>query len=819
MAVVFAVHSSVPGRVRFIVEGLYMSRQLKHRLESGLRRLKGVVKATASTISGKVLVQYDPNMEMERVAGFIQDLLKEPTPVAGHHPDDFTGLSAGESGFEGDSPWKEAITSKLKRLRFWADKPPEAPWTVWETDRILEILETDLKRGLSSEDAAERLSRYGANVLPECAGRSKWRIFIDQFKSLPVALLAAAAGVSIITGGFLDAAVIMGVVVANAIIGYFTESSAEDTINSLRDNLDPTALVVREGREVELGAEALVVGDVVILKPGAYVSADCRVVEAGHLSLDESALTGESLPVSKTGNPLPELRASVAEQENMVFMGTLVTGGQGLAVVTATGRFTEIGKLQSLLDLTEAPKTPIERQLAQVGDHLVIACMGICGLVFLVGFLRGQGILSMVRTSIALAAAAVPEGLPAAATTTFALGVNRMREHNVLVRNIEAVETLGAVQVVCLDKTGTITHNRMSVRRLFAGGEEIEVRDDSFTKDGVAIDPIKSGAKKLIRTGVLCNESEINGRDRVNGWQLNGSPTENALIQLALSAGFQVDKIRNRYKRTEISHRAENRLFMTTLHTKKSGRRFMAMKGSPMEVLNMCTTQYVSGEVKLLTESDRKSIIQANERMSDQALRVLGVAYYKSESDAPEPEEKDLVWLGLIGMADPIRDGVTELIQTFHRAGIDTVMITGDQKATACAVARELGLSRNGPLVVVDVSESNHSDSEDWAGPGGKAHVYARVSPAQKLGIVRALQEAGLVVAMTGDGINDSPALKAAEVGVAMGRGRHQCGPGRGRPGARRRRPGKAGGRPAGRPDNPEEYQEIGPFLPFDQHE
>ena len=781
MAVVYAVHSGVPGRTRFKVAGLYLSGPLQEWIESGLRRVKKVFKASASKTTGNVLVHYESDLEESVLEQILKDLVEkfesasrsnpEASISTGRHPDDHSALRLAEpesfSGFH----WPESIKSQMQRLRLWPADPPQGPWPLMERQAVLETLDTDPETGLSLPEAAERLRLYGANTLSEAGLRSKWSIFFDQFKSLPVALLGAAAGVSLCTGGIIDAAIIFGVVAANAVIGYITESGAEKTINSLRDKLDPETQVIREGKTMEIPAEGLVVGDIMVLKPGVYVSADCRLLIAGNITLDESLLTGESMPVSKTSAPLREPQNSLAEQNNMVFMGTLVTGGQGLAVVVATGAGSELGKLQAMLDQTQSPKTPIEKQLARVGDQLVLMCLAICGAVFLIGFLRGQGFLSMLRTSIALAAAAVPEGLPAAATTTFALGIKRMREDKVLIRNLEAVETLGSVQVICLDKTGTITHNRMSVTKFYAGGREIDFKNGTFLLNGREVESLRPDLRSLIRTSVLCNESCIDGGDRQNGWVLNGSPTENALIEMALASGLEVEGIRGKYQQTGINHRAENRLFMTTLHTRKNGGRMLAVKGSPEKVLEMCTSQKAGGQRVSLAETDRNDILRANQKMADQAMRVLGVAYAKYTPPEEPRGEQNLTWLGLIGMADPIRDGVRELIADFHRAGIETVMITGDQKATAYAVARELGLSRNGGLGVVDVSELSGENDGEFLKHSGKAQVYSRVSPAQKLSVVQELQRAGLVVAMTGDGVNDSPALKAAEVGIAMGRG------------------------------------------------
>ena len=389
--------------------------------------------------------------------------------------------------------------------------------------------------------------------------------FFEQFNSLPVALLGAAAGLSVVTGGLVDAVLIVGVVVANAFIGYKTESESEKTIRSLQTLVRPAALVIREGRLSEIPSEEVTLGDLLVLRPGTYVAADARLIEANHLSVDESALTGESLPVTKNTRALERDNIPLGDRVNLVFMGTLVTGGEGLAVVVATGSYTEIGLIQSLIGEATSPETPLERQLGQLGDQLVLICCGVCGVVFVMGFMWGFGWLEMLRTSICLAAAAVPEGLPAAATTTLALGIRDMRKHHVLIRHLNAVETLGSVQTVCLDKTGTITRNQMVVLQIFAGMRTIKVADGQFLGPDGPVPPFAcEELEQLLQVSVLCNEIEIyqEGGDYV----LRGTSTEGALVHLAILVGLDIADLRRRYPLLRTNHRSENRLFMGTLH-------------------------------------------------------------------------------------------------------------------------------------------------------------------------------------------------------------------------------------------------------------
>ena len=583
-----------------------------------------------------------------------------------------------------------------------------------------------------------------------------------------MALLGAAAGLSIFTGGLADAVLIAGVVVINAFIGYKTESESEKTIRSLQTLVRPAALVLREGRLREIPSEEVTPGDLLVLRPGTYVAADARLVEANHLSVDESALTGESLPVIKDTRPLKKEHIPLGDRINLVFMGTLVTGGEGLAVVVATGIYTEIGLIQSLIGEAASPETPLERQLGQLGNQLVLLCGGVCGVVFVMGFMWGFGWLELLRTSICLAAAAVPEGLPTTATTTLALGIRDMRKHHVLIRHLNAVETLGSVQTVCLDKTGTITRNQMSVLQIFTGMRTIKVADGRFLGPAGTIPPFASEElEQLLKVSVLCNEIEIyqEGGDYV----LRGTPTEAALVHLAILVGLDVTDLRRRYPLLKVNHRSENRLFMGTLHEDPPAGRLFAIKGNPLEVMALCSWHLQDGRKLPLTDEDRQRLEAENEEMAGDALRVLGLAYALGP-DESVAENDNLIWLGMVGMADPIRPGVGEAIRAFHRAGIETVMITGDQSPTAYAIGQELDLSQGGPLEILDATHLAEIEPEVLRALVKRAQVFARVSPSHKLGIVQALQGAGKVVAMTGDGINDGPALKAADVGIAMGR-------------------------------------------------
>lgn len=629
-----------------------------------------------------------------------------------------------------------------------------------EAESILAELETSITSGLSTEAVKKHLAQYGANIIAEAKPRSGLVIFLGYLWSIPVALLTLAAILSIATGSKVDAVVIMGVVVINAILGYVTESKSERIILSLKNLVNPSAWVIRNGKPIEIDSQAIVVGDLLILKPGSYVAADARLVKCDRLSVDESALTGESNSVVKTPKTLAEQDIPLAERTNMVYRGTFVTGGQGLGVVVATGQHTEMGRIQTLVGATTIGQTPLEKQLDRAGGQLVFLSSAVCVLVLGLGIVRGYDFLEMLKTAIALAVAAVPEGLPTVATITLALGIVKMRQQRVLVRRLDAIEALGSVETICLDKTGTLTDTEMSVVEIQTLSRKIKpVKDNQFPIDR---DP---ELLQIIKVAILCNESEIN-MNSDGELLITGSPTEKALMQMAISAHIDIATLQTQYPLLEINHRADGQNYMATVHQLNESQKLIAVKGNPVEVLALCHYQLQNAQPVVLTETIKQAIATANQQMTSKALRVLGTAYAEIDF-ADEINLNQLIWLGLIGITNPIRHGVTQLIADFHRAGINTVMVTGDQVNTARAIAKELNLSQemSSELVV--------SNSESWKIPNSqlnKINVFARISPADKLEIVRAFQAAGKVVAMTGDGINDAPALKAAEVGIAMGK-------------------------------------------------
>jgi Ca2+-transporting ATPase len=559
---------------------------------------------------------------------------------------------------------------------------------------------------------------------------------------------------------------IAGVVLLNASIATSTERQAERTILGLSKYKPHPISVIRAGARQLVDPGELVPGDLVLLERGTLIPADARLVSCDDLTVNESLLTGEALPARKDARVLMPPETGLPERCNMVFRGTAVAGGSGSALVTATGSATQIGHVQELLGSLRPPETPMQRQLGEVGRELVVVNGLICGAVFGLGMWRGQGLVPTLRSAISLAVAALPEGLPAVATTTLALGIQDMRRRNVLVRKIDAVETLGAVEVIGLDKTGTLTENRMATIAVHADNAMLALDAGRLSRDGAdAGAETRAVVRRLFEVAALCNEAIVSLAPE--GFKIEGTPTESALVEAALALDIDVPAIRLSARVLASAGRGDGRMRMTTLHETAAGGRLLCVKGDPAEVLALCSSRQTADGVVPLDDAARAAVLKANERMAGQALRVLGVAV--SEAGGDPHEERDLVWLGLAGLANPIRPSVPPALKQLHRAGIRTVMITGDQSATAFAIARKLALNNGGELKVLEAGQIAGLQPEVLAALAAQPQVFARVSPIDKLNIVKALQADGHIVAMTGDGINDGPAMRAANVGIAMG--------------------------------------------------
>lgn len=774
-----SLHACVPGRARFRVPVLHDSPEHAWRMEQALGRSGSVRSVTASPVTGNLLVLFDAALTHEEITRMVRkaalSLNGNGRGQAAPRP-----LPPARSGSPGAAVGEFARIENDGSVPARAGSEPD--WHTPALPGLLKRLAANARTGLRQWEAAERLRDQGPNKIPEIPGRSGWDIAAGQAKSLPNGLLAVAAGLAVATGGMGDALLILSVMVLNSAIGGVTEYKSERTLSALERMTPQRAEVVRDGQPMAVEAESLVPGDILLLKPGVRLSADCRIIESRHLTVDESPLTGESLPVSKTTAAMRRRGAPLAERVNMAYRGTLVMGGSGKGLVVATGVDTQMGRIERMLRQAGRPRPPVERKLEATGNQLVRIWGAACAAVFLLGLLRGQGLLHMVRLSVSLAAAAVPEGLPTAATTSFALGIRRMRGHGVVVRNLTALETLGSVSTLCLDKTGTLTENRMVVTRLLAGGKYIHARS-GLGRARKALGPAeRDDLDRLLAMAALCNETQLGGAGRPG--MLSGSPTETALVRAALDAGLDIAGLRDRSPLLEVRYRSEQRLYMETLHAgpakpdEQGGVGLRAVKGSPLDVLALCGLQRRRGLDEPLTPEARQEIAAWNDRLAAEGLRVLGVAAGSAPDDRSEAEpvgssgpagSAGLTWLGLVAMEDPIRHGAARVLKQFRRAGVEAVMLTGDQSATAQAVARRLGLNGDMPLVVHDAARMAEEDAAALSGT--KTHVFSRVSPTRKLAIVRALQAAGRVVAMTGDGINDGPALRAADLGIAMGRG------------------------------------------------
>jgi Ca2+-transporting ATPase len=778
------------------VEGLYRNDALQRALQVGLASRPGVIDASASSLTGNVLVLFDPGHDLAAIVAEVElvvtavDHAVRTTP---HRPErgDATGDDEGASWSFAIDPVIDLARGALAEISRLAGglvspsraEPPDdtapgatqapgapaEPWHCLEAEQVTAFWQSSRTLGLTADVAGERLRAYGRNVLPEPSPPSWFRVFVRQFDSLPVLLLMGASVLSAFTGGLVDSLVILGVVVTNAMIGSITEHRAELTLSALTRFGQPSALVIREGTVQEVAGEDVVCGDVLVLTRGSYVSADTRLFEVSHLTVDESVLTGESMPAAKSPLALPTRALPLGDRVNMAFRGTVVTGGSGVGVVVATGLFTEIGRIRELIEASAQPETPLQKQLEHLGTQLAVGASVVCAAVFGVGLLRGLPLLQMLQTAVALAVAAIPEGLPTVATTTLAFGVRDLRRHNVLVRRLAAVETLGAMQAMCLDKTGTITMNRMTVVEVVTATRAYRLTDQQFFLNGHRVKALAhADLLHVLDVATLCSEADVVVENNGEPPTLKGTPTETAIVQAALDAGIDVLALRARHPLAGTDYRTEARNYMRTTHATAGGD-LIAIKGSPLEVLALCTHKLRGDRIVPMSAAKRASIAAENERMAGGALRVLGVA--RSEAGLPSENGPAIVWLGMVGIMDPPRAGLRELVAALRQAGIRTIMITGDQSPTAYAIGRELDLADGAPLVMIDSTHLEALDPGLLRGLVQRVHIFSRVNPAHKLQIVRALQSAGIVVAMTGDGINDGPALKAADIGIAMGQG------------------------------------------------
>ncbi|MCJ7769517.1 MAG: cation-translocating P-type ATPase [Dehalococcoidales bacterium] len=647
----------------------------------------------------------------------------------------------------------------------------ERSWHTLEAEEVLHVLESD-RKGLSKEESRKRLAQFGPNALVEKGKISPWAIFIEQFKSLLIIILLIAVVLSAVLGEVVNSILIAVIVVFACGLGFIQEYRAERAMEALKKMSAPIASVLRDGKETEVPSADLVPGDIILLRTGDRIPADARLIEAINLKTDEALLTGESVSVEKTSQPLSG-EAGVSDRKNMVFMGTAAVYGRSTAVVTATGMATEFGKIATMLQEVKQERTPLQINLDRMGRYIGIAALALCFVLAGIGILRGHEVLEMFIWGVALAVAAVPEALPAVVVISLALGVRRMVKRHALIRRLPAVETLGSTTFICSDKTGTLTQDRMTVQRIYVDGRNIDVTGKGYEPEGefyfngsAIIHGQDDALHTLLKIGALCNDTSLVSDN--GGWKINGDPTEGALVVAAAKTGLRQQELNEKYPRIgEIPFSSETKR-MTTIHQTPEGK-VAYSKGASEVVLNSCSHILIDGKERKLTDEDRNSILSVFRGMADDALRILGMAYKRlpDTTGAVEKAEQDMVFVGLSGMIDPPREEVKEAIKLCDRAGIKSVMITGDYKLTAVAIARELGLFKDG-IALTGAELDNLSDKE-FEDLVEKIEVYARVSPAHKLRVVGALVKKGQVVAMTGDGINDAPALKKADIGVAMG--------------------------------------------------
>lgn len=650
-------------------------------------------------------------------------------------------------------------------------------WHALTVEEALRRLGTERDSGLSETEATQRLAQVGKNELPQEAPRSFLFMLADQFKDIVIWILLGAALVSAFLRDVTDAIVIIAIVVLNATLGVLQESKAEKSLAALRQLSAPQARVLRDGVVRDVPSGCVVPGDLVLLEAGNFVPADLRLVETVNLRVDEASLTGESVPAEKRAKTVLDAADPPGDRINVAYAGTLVVLGRGRGVVTQTGSTTELGNIAALLESVDQEKTPLQARLEGLGRTIALVVLGICVVVFVSGLLRGLPALNLFLTSISLAVAAIPEGLPAVVTIVLALGVGKMVRRHVIVRRLRAVEALGSTTVICTDKTGTLTQNEMTVRHFWADHATGTVTgagyapQGEFTRDGRPVDlPTQPGLGLMLEIAGLCNNAGLERRD--GQWRILGDPTEGALLVAARKAGPLPHASLNEAPRVQELPFDADRKRMSTFHRLPDGRVFMAVKGAPDSVLGVCASVFSAGASVPLSDPVVAAIEDVNRNFAGQALRVLGFAYRVldelPDDPCPDDVEEDLTFVGLLGMIDPPRGEVRGAIQLCNEAGIQVVMITGDHSVTAQAIAMDLDLPHADAPPITGAELATLSDAELRERIAGTS-VYARVSPADKLRIVAAYQSLGHIVAMTGDGVNDAPALKKAEIGVAMG--------------------------------------------------
>ncbi|HZH92770.1 MAG TPA: HAD-IC family P-type ATPase, partial [Tissierellaceae bacterium] len=651
-------------------------------------------------------------------------------------------------------------------------------WYQKKPQEIAEELKVSLSAGLSNEEAKNRLDQYGPNEMKEEEGKSLLSKIIAQFSDFLILILMSAALISVFVGETKDAIVIMSIVVVNAMLGLYQEGKAEKALESLKKMASPTAKVIRGGKTQEISASDLVPGDLVVLETGDIIPADLRLVESSNLKVEEASLTGESVPSEKRSTMELTDETPLGDRRNMAYMSTIVTYGRGNGLVVETGASTEIGKIATMIQSIDEESTPLQKKLNHLGKVLGITVILVCIAVFGIGMIQGRDLLEMFMIAISLAVAAIPEGLPAIVTIVLAIGMNKMVERNAIVKKLLAVETLGATSVICTDKTGTLTQNEMTVVKLYTNDRVVDVEGRGYEPEGkflvdsneIKVEELK-GLNLLLTISALVNDAKLEEKD--DQFKILGDPTEGALLTLSEKGGIRSKTINGKYPRVKEIPFDSERKMMTTFHEMAGKDEIVSFtKGAPDIIIDRCDKILLDGDVVKLTDEVRQKVLDQNTAFSRDALRVLALAFREyqrvPEDPTSEDHEKDMIFVGLTGMIDPPRPEAREAIAKCKNAGINTIMITGDYRETAFAIAKDLGLADREDQAIMGSKIDSISD-EELREVVKETKVFARVSPEHKVRIVTALRANGDIAAMTGDGVNDAMAIKKADIGIAMG--------------------------------------------------
>lgn len=777
---------NIPGRMRIRIKALQNNEALCTHFMDKLTRTSGIILVSANCYTGKALIIYDiDKISIRQVEIEVQNSLvqksfeKERAKVI--HPDFRFKKPLALEEFKKN---KAVLSDEYYHYNLVKMSPAiqhlkeHTPWHALTIDDIREQLLTNTNDGLTKEEVEERLRKYGLNAFENKKKRSFFSIFLNQFDGFIIKLLLGASGVSLLLGQVADAATILVIIGLEAALGVWQEFKAEKSLDALKQMSSPTAHVLRDGRNIEIAASQLVPGDLIYLEAGNSVPADARLMEGYNLEVVESSLTGESYPVPKQGLYSLDSMLPLGDRSNMLYMGTSVVRGKGRAIVVNTSMNTEMGKIATMLNDVEEERTPLQQDLDKLAKVIAIGCLGVCGIITVGGILGGHPMFEMLSTGVSLAVGAIPEGLTTVLTISLAFGVQRMAKKNAIIKTLPAVETLSCTKVICTDKTGTLTKNEMTVREIMTFDKNIQVAGEGYNRHGDLffhngmLDVMEhEDVRWLLITGVLCNNAAI--QERMDGqYDIKGDPTEAALLIAAEKAGLSIGSFSCYKREHEIPFDSETKR-MTAVCSDGDGNYYTFAKGAIDTIIGRCNRIMIDNIIEPITKAHIDRMLKRNEEMASKGLRVLGLAYHplqeKPQALDDSNLEEDMIFLGLMGMMDPPRSEVREAIKKCHQAGIKVVMITGDHKKTAASIAESIHLLTEDGMVLSG-EELDAMTEEELATTIDHVQVFARTCPQQKLKIVKAFKKKGYIVAMTGDGVNDAPAVKEAHVGIAMGK-------------------------------------------------